>query len=113
MSLNSNKYFIWVLTITCTLLLSDMAHAERLQDPTKPNNYIRPMASIRAVTGEAVLNSIITGTPTLAVINQQIKTIGDRVQGSKITKITSNSVSLADGRTLVLYQGANLVTGNK
>ncbi len=92
--------------VSLLVLLTTSIHAETLRDPTRPGRG----AVIVEVTSSGhvnalVLNSVLKGeTSSHAVINNKIFVLGDRVQGVKIVRIDTSSVSLADGRKLKMYQ---------
>lgn len=96
----------WILAALVFVLTTVSAQAETLRDPTRPGigNSVESV-SILDKSSALQLNSIVSaGIHSHAVINNQIYVVGDRVQGVKITRIGINSVSLADGRKLTMYQ---------
>ncbi|MEC4725439.1 MSHA biogenesis protein MshK [Shewanella sp. D64] len=95
----------WILAMLVLVLMASV-QAETLRDPTRPGKEVGSASTATPEKGHALqLNSIISaGTNSHVVINNQIYVVGDRVQGVKITQIGINSVSLADGRKLNMYQ---------
>lgn len=95
----------WILVLL-VLVLTVSVQAETLRDPTRPGREVGVASTAIPDKGHALqINSIVNaGTNSHAVINNQIYVVGDRVQGVKITRIGINSVSLADGRKLNMYQ---------
>ncbi|TRY16055.1 MSHA biogenesis protein MshK [Shewanella hanedai] len=86
--------------------LTASVQAETLRDPTRPGKG-GGVASVATADKERglQLNSIVSaGANSHVLINNQIYVVGDTVQGVKITRIGINSVSLADGRKLRMYQ---------
>ncbi|WP_333473830.1 MSHA biogenesis protein MshK [Shewanella nanhaiensis] len=88
------------------LAFAASTQAETLRDPTRPgrgggSSTVSAQDMQRGLTLNSVVNA---GASSHAVINNQIFVVGDRVQGVKITRIGANSVSLADGRKLSMYQ---------
>ena len=81
-------------------------NAETLRDPTLPGNWsARADVDTNLVDDSLVLNSVVKNdTTAFAVINNQIFTVGERVKGVKIVKIDEDTVSLADGRKLTMFQ---------
>jgi len=101
--------------VSLLVLVTSTVHAETLRDPTRPGRGA--VITDTRVAGQAnalVLQSVMKGeTSSHAVINNKIFVLGDRVQGVKIVRIDSNSVSLADGRKLKMYQAITETKGNK
>lgn len=83
-----------------------VAFAESLRDPTLPGKGHAVAAQSSQVHAQTmVLNSIVSsGNTAYAVINNQILSVGDPIQGVRILNITPASVSLSDGRKLTLFQ---------
>lgn len=88
------------------LLVTSMTQAETLRDPTRPGLGAIVLASTASDEGtQLVLNSVLkSGSSSIAVINNKMFALGERVQGVKITAINTTSVSLSDGRKLTMYQ---------
>jgi MSHA biogenesis protein MshK len=94
-------------------LLWSGAQAADLRDPTRPGRggqFSQGQGDSKA--GALVLGSIIhRDGQSHAVINNQIVSIGERVQGVKLIRIGDDKVILADGRTLTLFQA--IATGRQ
>ncbi|WP_299790247.1 MSHA biogenesis protein MshK [uncultured Shewanella sp.] len=103
------------LLVSLLVLLTSTVHAETLRDPTRPGRGAAIVDAGSSGTGSAlVLNSIVKAeSASHAVINNKIFVVGDRVQGVKIVRIDTGSVSLADGRKLKMYQAITETKGNK
>ena len=87
------------------MLLMSAANAQTLRDPTLPGQgFIAVQA--KADNQSLVLNSIVNGQNTYAVINNIILSAGDAISGSglRISKISKDYVILSDGRKLQLFQ---------
>lgn len=87
------------------MLLMSAANAQTLRDPTLPGQgYV---AAITKTDNQSlVLNSIVSGQNTYAVINNIILSVGDTVSGSglRVSKINKDYVTLSDGRKLQLFK---------
>ncbi len=81
-------------------------HAATLRDPTKPGHSSGQSTVVKTSTNnQLVLNSIVKkDSSAYAVINNQIFALGERVKGVKIVHIGKDSVSLANGRKLTMFQ---------
>ncbi|MCK8045814.1 MSHA biogenesis protein MshK [Shewanella sp. 1CM18E] len=81
-------------------------NATALRDPTLPGDASGKADVVTSSTNNnLVLNSVVkNNTSAYAVINNQIFTLGERVKGVKIVGIGEDSVSLADGRKLTMFQ---------
>ncbi|WP_223292951.1 MULTISPECIES: MSHA biogenesis protein MshK [Shewanella] len=92
--------------IAVLMLLTTSIQAETLRDPTRPGHGAIVIASTTTDNeNQLVLNSVLkSGSASYAVINNKILSVGDRIQGVKITAINVSSVSLSDGRNLAMYQ---------
>ncbi|RYV03459.1 MSHA biogenesis protein MshK [Shewanella sp. OPT22] len=93
------------------MLLSSLLFLPQLQakseisiDPTRPGVVVTHSTSTKAQTSAWKLTSIVMGDKPFAIIDDQIKQIGDKIHGVKITSITSDSVTLSDGRELALFE---------
>jgi len=106
---------LFSVLVSLLVLLTSTVHAETLRDPTRPGRGgVITDARASGQANALVLNSIVKGeTSSHAVINNKIFVLGDRVQGVKIVRIDSSSVSLADGRKLKMYQAITETKGNK
>lgn len=82
------------------------SNATALRDPTLPGNFSgKTDVETDSSNNTLVLNSVVKNNASAyAVINNQIFTLGERVKGVKIVKIADDSVSLADGRKLTMFQ---------
>jgi MSHA biogenesis protein MshK len=96
------------------LLLTASVQAETLRDPTRPGKGGEVISAATLDKDQALqLNSIVkAGANSHVLINNQIYRVGDKVQGIKITRIGMNSVSLADGRKLRMYQIITEIKGS-
>ncbi|ABZ78394.1 MSHA biogenesis protein MshK [Shewanella halifaxensis HAW-EB4] len=88
-------------------------NAATLRDPTRPGNFSGNTTSVKASTNTSmVLNSIVQkGSSAYVVINNQIFTLGGKVNGVKIVHIGKDTVSLADGRKLTLFPAVTDLKG--
>lgn len=106
---------LFSVLVSLLVLQTSTIHADTLRDPTRPGKGA--VITDTRVSGHAnalVLKSIVKGeTLSHAVINNKIFVLGDRVQGVKIVRIDTSSVSLADGRKLKMYQAITETKGNK
>jgi len=88
-------------TFLLFLFIAIGAQASSLNDPTKPINY-KASTTIVAQDSSATLptlQSILGSSGNLkAIINNELYSVGQKVNGYRITNITSDAVSLA-------YQG--------
>ncbi|MCF6458432.1 hypothetical protein [Pseudoalteromonas sp. MMG024] len=104
--INLLRYNLILICMCCGFSLS----AKSLQDPTRPKTL--EASSVVANSTQAdnalVLQSVfVKDSGNLAVVAGQMVRIGDQVQGYKVIKITSDSVTLEQGQTnkvLRLYQ---------
>ncbi|SUI92641.1 MSHA biogenesis protein MshK [Shewanella morhuae] len=101
MCLNKSYIISMLLCLNSTDVL-----AESLRDPTLPGKGFTAVTTTSQTQDQAiVLNSIVSsGNTAYAVINNQILSVGDSIQGLKIVNITPAYVSLSDGRKLTLFQ---------
>ncbi|MED5527005.1 MAG: hypothetical protein VX447_19925 [Pseudomonadota bacterium] len=92
------------------LALSAGAEAEALKDPTRPPGN-HGQAS-RQPQAPLVLSAVLQTRPARAIINGQVLTIGDKVQGWTLSHIDKNQVSLVSGsrRELLKLFDDNAVT---
>lgn len=90
--------------ILLALLCSQGLAAASLRDPTMPAQGVNLPAKEQGGQG-LILSSLLSGPQgRLAVINNQIYRQGDRIQGVVLSRIDQDSVLLADGRRLYLFQ---------
>ncbi len=89
---------------TAVLVLSSSPQAKQLIDPTRPGVAAVSNAARANQMADWNLTGIVTGDKPFAIIDDQLFQIGEPVHGVKITAITTDTVSLADGRTLKLFQ---------
>ena len=88
----------WCLLWAC--LLSPLAQAEVLQDPTAPlaGMGVGKGAGQSATAGVPRLQSIIIGNgPALAVLNGQSYRVGQQIEGYQLVAISTDSVVLEKG----------------
>lgn len=80
--------------------------AKELRDPTLPGKAFAQGQPAAPTQGQRlVLNSIVSSANSAyAVINNQILSVGDSIQGVKVVRITTGAVWLSDGRKLQLFQ---------
>ena len=96
------------------LLLAASAHAQPLQDPTRPPAAATPVAAgPQAVTSGPQLQSILIGRAAggrqLAVIDGETVRQGESFRGAKVVRIRENEVELVRGserQVLRLYAEA-------
>lgn len=86
-----------------SLSLTFAAQGQTLRDPTLPSPTYQSEA-VANTQQSLVLNSVINGASSYAVINNKIMKVGDSVQGVRIVSIGKSHVSLSDGRKLQLFQ---------
>lgn len=101
----SNSYLSILCLVLAYLTFSPEVHAQdkKLRDPTLPSGQYQAVKNLER-NPTIVLNSIVTGPSTHAVINNKIVNVGDTIQGVKVVKISSSQVTLSDGRKLQLFQ---------
>ncbi|TVL52205.1 hypothetical protein AYJ00_06065 [Shewanella algae] len=86
------------------MLCSQGLAAASLRDPTMPAQGVNLLAKEQGGQG-LILSSLLSGPQgRRAVINNQIYRQGDRIQGVVLSRIDQDSVLLADGRRLYLFQ---------
>jgi MSHA biogenesis protein MshK len=86
------------------MLCSQGLAAASLRDPTMPALGVNLPAKEQGGQG-LILSSLLSGPQgKRAVINNQIYLQGDRIQGVVLSRIDQDSVLLADGRRLYLFQ---------
>ncbi len=73
-------------------------------DPTRPGISTAVVSSTPEQATEWILTSIVTGEKPFAIIDNQIKQVGEKIHGITIKSITSDEVKLEDGRRLSLFQ---------
>jgi hypothetical protein len=90
------------LSLTVLLALGGAAHAETLQDPTRPATArAAAQAEVDALRLEAIMDS---GTGRIAIVNGKIVRAGGRVGGALIETIGSDSIRYTrDGRTTTAH----------
>ncbi len=93
-----------IACLGCTL--TSQLNAASLRDPTLPGDASGKVdVATHSSDQSLILNSVVkTDNSAYAVINDQIFTLGERVKGIKIVGIAKDSVSLADGRKLEMFQ---------
>ena len=98
----------WLTLLCC--LLSPLAQAEVLQDPTAPLTAMSTSASPDKVAGLLKLpklQSVILGNgPALAVLNGQSYRVGQRIDGYRLVSISADAVVLEQAgkrQTLTLF----------
>lgn len=93
----------YLSVLLCIAMVSGVS-AQTLRDPTLPSKGYASAAS-QSVQQGLTLNSIVSsGNTAHAVINNKILSVGDRIQGLRITQITPNYVVLSDGRKLTMFK---------
>jgi MSHA biogenesis protein MshK len=87
------------------MLLVFAANAQTLRDPTLPGQGFIAVKA-KADNQSLMLNSIVNGQHSYAVINNIILSVGDAISGSglRVSKISKDYVTLSDGRKLQLFQ---------
>ena len=101
MLLNKINPYLSLGFLSITLVFA--AHGQSLRDPTLPSHTYQSEA-VTNTQQSLVLNSVINGASSYAVINNKIMKVGDTVQGVRIVSIGKSQVSLSDGRKLHLFQ---------
>lgn len=105
--------------ISCSVLflvVSGMCfslNAASLRDPTLPGAGSTATSSAAVKVDKTLtLNSVVLKqSGAFAVINNEIYTKGQRVQGVKIVQIGKDAVSLADGRKLTMFKAITEIKG--
>lgn len=97
-----NKPYIFIVLMSLSLSVS----AETLRDPTLPGKGDTGAIAVNQTQHRPlVLNSIVSSNGSAyAVINNKIVALGGSIQGVKVVRIDTSSVSLSDGRKLTLFQ---------
>ncbi|WP_133309450.1 MSHA biogenesis protein MshK [Parashewanella spongiae] len=99
---------VFIVSLTLLALLNNAVEAQTkdqtLRDPTQPSKFTALRSDNIGNNGKLTLNSIVTGSQPFIVVNDEIKTIGDSINNVKIIQIETNSVELADGRRLTLFE---------
>jgi MSHA biogenesis protein MshK len=100
-----NKINAMAYASSLMMLLMSAANAQTLRDPTLPGQGFVAVQA-KADNQSLVLNSIVNGQNTYAVINNIILSVGDAISGSglRVSKINKDDVTLSDGRKLQLFQ---------
>jgi len=79
------------------------ADGEKLKDPTQPFEWAKPKQKTKAKQSYKLNYLLYASERKQAIINGKAVTVGDRVSGAKVLKITESSVLLSvDGGTKVL-----------
>ncbi len=80
--------------------LGTIAEEPSLEDPTKPSDFVGAASRGGAIDSDAMRLEaiIISGTHKVAVINQKIVEVGDRVGTKKIIAIEDYKVVLREGK---------------
>ncbi|QDF68320.1 MSHA biogenesis protein MshK [Shewanella sp. SNU WT4] len=110
---------MWRINLSLSLLLlvccSHSAWAEMLRDPTRPLVSSGAMSGAHATANRGLkLHSIVTSASRrYALINNQLYQVGSKIADTQIQRITDNSVILADGRKLVVFQGVTSQLGTQ
>ncbi|ARD20779.1 MULTISPECIES: hypothetical protein [Shewanella] len=99
--MSQNKLILLVLSLC---VFSGLASAKSLRDPTLPGQGYVTASSGGERVESLVLNSIVKSASPHAVINNQIFSVGERVDGARIEYIGKSYVNLSDGRKLKLFQ---------
>lgn len=93
------------LTVLLWVFMVSSVNAKTLRDPTLPSKGFASSAVSQHAPQGLTLNSIVSsGNSAHAVINNQILSVGDSIQGLRITQITANYVALSDGRKLTMFK---------
>nr|WP_275658896.1 MSHA biogenesis protein MshK [Shewanella sp. Isolate11] len=86
-------------------------NAQPLRDPTRPGVGAVVEKSPQQQQKLKLNSVLLSGSSATAVFNNQLFTVGDKVQGVKIVRINNNGVWLADGRQFTLYQAVTETKG--
>jgi MSHA biogenesis protein MshK len=95
----------------CVFALMPVAHAEALQDPTRPPAALDRAAESgtgAAVTGPVLQSVLISPRRTMATISGRTVKVGDKVGEARVIRISETEVVLRNGRdleTLKLFPG--------
>lgn len=98
-----HKTNIMLLLAGFMVLPQLQAKPRTLTDPTRPGVAVIATTKSEKATNWQ-LTSIVTGDKPFAIIDDQIKQVGDPIHGVTIKSITADTVELADGRRLTLFQ---------
>lgn len=82
-----------LITVISLMLFIPISFA---QDPTKPIGYqSQAKPKVKKNTGKLILNAVIASRgEKMAIINDQILQVGDRVQGYRLVAIGSHQATL-------------------
>ncbi|QBF83322.1 MSHA biogenesis protein MshK [Shewanella maritima] len=93
------------MAVTCLSLLASLpATSQTLRDPTRPGKGQVVTSSSQTTTQKLVLKSIVTGANRHAVINDQIVSVGEVIQGRRVSYIGDDYVNFSDGGKLQLFK---------
>nr|WP_228497486.1 MSHA biogenesis protein MshK [Shewanella intestini] len=94
------KCLTLIIALSSLSVLS--ANSQTLRDPTLPGRD-QVVTEVGTQQQSLVLNSIVNGSTPYAVINDTILSIGDIIQGRKISYIGQDYVNFTDGSKLQLF----------
>ncbi|WP_133405659.1 MSHA biogenesis protein MshK [Parashewanella tropica] len=83
-----------------------LSHAATLNDPTRPAVMpnIKQAGTVTVKKSQSGLTSIISGKRPVAIINNEIKSVGDSINGSRVVAIKPTQVILANGKTIKMFE---------
>ncbi len=88
------------LLCVCLLVTSGLCDASERRDPTRPPTQTAKAAVQAGGSAQPVISSIIAGpTRQLAVIDGQLRRVGDRVGSMTVTAIEPEAVELQSARS--------------
>lgn len=100
------KRTTWELILVCGLMMAVNSAwaAETLRDPTRPGGAPAPRAAAEPAAPQWRLSSIvIADTRRVAIINDEVVAIGERVNGATVMDIQPYAVTLRrNGRDFTL-----------
>ncbi|RLV59050.1 MSHA biogenesis protein MshK [Parashewanella curva] len=95
------------------LSCAGLVQAASLNDPTRPAVMpsAEPAGTVTVKKSRSGLTSIISGKRPVAIINNEIKSVGDSINGSKVVAIKPTQVILANGKKIKMYQSVASAEG--
>lgn len=98
-----NKQYQYGLMIFVLTIVSFSSLAQQLRDPTLPSQVVLA-ATTQTNVQPLVLNSVVHGQQSFAVINNKILSVGDTIQGVRVASIGKGYVTMSDGKKLTLFK---------
>ncbi|MCZ6643686.1 MAG: hypothetical protein O7F71_19090 [Gammaproteobacteria bacterium] len=98
---------VYLITLACLLSLGVRADRDKLEDPTRPEGFTRPVSSVTEKKTRLLprLSSVLIGDDRrLAVIDGRVMAEGDVGNGLRVRRINSDRVlvTLADRTRVTL-----------